>query len=128
MPRADVTVTITGVVVRVRTRETILRAVIRIAAEQPAPRSQPTLYDSYMLFIKAERSRFALHPIRHPAMAQSKAASRRYGNEDRGRCSSSHTRDQPASRKPQDRRTTSTANYYLMQEDCHTIAGRNSMQ
>ena len=98
MPRADVTVTITGVVVRVRTRETILRAVIRIAAEQPAPRSQPTLYDSYMLRIKAERSRFALHTITAYAMAQSKAASRCDGDDYRGRRSSTHTRDHPESR------------------------------
>ena len=42
MPRADVTVTITGDVVRVRTRETAIEAVIRIAAEQPSPQSQPT--------------------------------------------------------------------------------------
>ena len=42
MPRADVTVTITGDVVRVRTRDTAIEAVIRIAAEQPSPQSQPT--------------------------------------------------------------------------------------
>lgn len=46
MPRADVTVTITGDVVRVRTRETAIEAVIRIAAEQPSPQSQPTLYNN----------------------------------------------------------------------------------
>lgn len=63
MPRADVTVTITDAVVRVRAREATLSTVVRITTELPRPQSQPTLYDSYMLRIKAERSRFALHPI-----------------------------------------------------------------
>ena len=44
MPRADVTVTITDAVVRVRARETTLSTVVRIATELPRPQSQPTLH------------------------------------------------------------------------------------
>ena len=44
MPRADVTVTITDAVVRVRAREATLSTVVRIATELPRPQSQPTLY------------------------------------------------------------------------------------
>lgn len=44
MPRADVTVTITDAVVRVRAREATLSTVVRITPELPRPQSQPTLY------------------------------------------------------------------------------------
>lgn len=93
MPRADVTVTITGDVVRVRTRETAIEAVIRIAAEQPSPQSQPTLYNNQTQIQprngRVSRStRLLLY-----AMAQSKAASRCHGYEHRGRRTSAHTRD-----------------------------------
>lgn len=93
MPRADVTVTITGDVVRVRTRETAIEAVIRIAAEQPSPQSQPTLYNNQTQ-IQSRNGRVSRSTrLLLYAMAQSKAASRGYGYEYRGRSSSAHTRD-----------------------------------
>ena len=42
MPRADIPITVAGDVVRVRTSETAIGAVIRIAAELPRTQSQPT--------------------------------------------------------------------------------------
>ena len=126
MPRADVTVTITGDVVRTRTLETAIEAVIRIAAEQPSPQSQPTLYNNQTQIQprngRVSRStRLLLY-----AMAQSKAASRRDGNENRGRRANPHTRDRNGSRKTQGRRTTKPATESLTRGYLHPNNDRNN--
>lgn len=73
MPRADVTVTITDAVVRVRAREATLSTVVRITPELPRPQSQPTLYIITIYFTNKNRNGRALrsarlpHPSRHKA-------------------------------------------------------------
>ena len=90
MPRADVTVTITGDVVRVRTRETAIEAVIRISAEQPSPQSQPTLY--IIIKHKFSRGTVAFHAppdygstLWHKAKPRAEGTVTTTGDVERGR-------------------------------------------
>lgn len=109
MPRADVTVTITDAVVRVRAREATLSTVVRITTEKPSPQSQPTLYNNQTQ-IQSRNGRVSRSTrLLLYAMEQSKAESRGNGHDNRRRCASSSTRGHTEHRGTQHHRKAKPA-------------------